>query len=30
VVRLTAEGAAVRFGRYDDETYTQLVNLLYV
>ncbi len=29
VVRLTAEGAALRFERYDDETYTHLVNLLY-
>lgn len=30
VVRLTAEGAALTFGPYDDETYTHLVNLLYV
>lgn len=30
VMRLTAEGAALAFGPYDDETYTRLVNLLYV
>lgn len=30
VARLTADGAALAFGPYDDETYTRLVNLLYV
>lgn len=29
VVRLAKDGAALAFGRYDDETYTRLVNLLY-
>ncbi len=28
--RIQQNGVALKFGRYDDETYTQLVNLLYV
>jgi hypothetical protein len=29
VVRLNSEGLALRFGNYDNNTYTALVNLLY-
>ena len=29
VVRVDRDGVALKFGRYDDDTYTELVNLLY-
>jgi hypothetical protein len=29
VVRVDHDGVALKFGRYDDDTYTELVNLIY-